>query len=181
MRTSAALFMCSALVGSVTMTAQTAFAQAAPTPANITVGASIYDAKGGDVGTVDSIVGDNVVVSTGSQKVTLSKAAFAQWPKGLTIAMTRDELNAAADQAKAQGAQALASALVAGAEVHSLGGNAVVGTVKSVEAEQVLLTTAKGDVNIPKSAFVMGSAGLSVGFSAEQFEAAVAQATKPAA
>ena len=181
MRTLAALLMCPALVGSVMMTAQTATAQTPPAPANITVGAPIYDAKGGDVGTVDSLAGDNVVVSTGTQKVTLSKAAFAQWPKGLTIAMTRDELNAAAQQAAAQNAQALASALVAGAEVHSVGGSAVLGTVKTIEAEQVLVTTTKGDVNIPKSAFVMGPAGLSVGFSAEQFEAAVAQATKPAA
>ncbi|WP_443971069.1 hypothetical protein [Sphingobium sp. CR28] len=179
MRTSVALFMCSALVGSVA-TASTAIAQAPSTPANITVGAPIYDAKGGDVGTVDSIVGDNVVVSTGSQKVTLSKAAFAQWPKGLTIAMTRDELNAAADQAKAQNAQALTDALAAGTDVHGSGG-AKVGVIKSVEGDQVLVTTPKGDVSIPKNSFAMGASGLSIGLSAEQFEAAVAQATKPAA
>jgi len=172
--------MCSALVGSVAMTALPAIAQAPSAQATITVGAPIYDAKGGDVGTVDSVVGDNVVVSTGTQKVTLSKAAFAQWPKGLTIAMTRDELNAAADQAKAQNAQALTDALAAGTDVHGSGG-AKVGVIKSIEGEQVLVTTPKGDVSIPKNSFAMGASGLSIGLSAEQFEAAVAQATKPAA
>lgn len=178
MRIIASLITAHMLCASGVAVAQSASAPAAT--AEISVGASVFDANGGDVGTIEVISGDAIVVSTGTQKVTLPKAAFAQWPKGLTIGMTRDELNTAAQQAEAKTAEALANALTPGAEVHGSGGTTI-GTVKSVETEQVLVATAKGDVTIPTGSFIVDAAGLSIGLSAAQFEQAVAEAQKPGA
>src|SRR3546814_7626054 len=62
---------------------------------------------------------------------------------------------AAADDA------AVAAALQPGADVHSLNGTAVLGKVKSFDDQNVVVTAATGDVSLPRSAFLMSSAGLS--------------------
>ncbi|UZK67025.1 hypothetical protein [Sphingomonas sp. M1-B02] len=158
--------------------AAAAATQGAP---SLTVGAKVYDAKEGEVGTIESIVGGNAVVATGTEKVTLPPSAFAQWPKGLVIALTRDELNAAAAKARADNAAALVAALKPGAEVRSVRGTALLGTVKSVVGEEwVVLTLAdkSGDLQLPRKAFIMTPAGLALTFTADEFDAAV-KASKP--
>jgi hypothetical protein len=44
-----------------------------------------------------------------------------------------------------------------------------------------VLTTPSGDVKLPRSAFFVGQAGLATSFTAEEFAAAVAQATAASA
>lgn len=179
MRITASLLALTALLGASQAMAQAAPGTiAAPAP-KLEVGATVFDPKGGEVGKIDAISGQNVVVATPSNKVTLGANAFAQWPQGLTIAMTQAELDAAATQAAAKTAAALEGALVAGAPTHSLGGSKLLGTVKSVEADAVVLTTERGDIQLPKTAFTVGPAGLSVAMSAEQFDQALNQALPP--
>jgi hypothetical protein len=57
----------------------------------------------------------------------------------------------------------------------------VLGTVKSFDAANVVVTTTSGDVALPRSAFNMGASGLVAAYTADQFAAAVAQATGTAA
>ena len=54
----------------------------------------------------------------------------------------------------------------------------MLGKVKSASADAVVVTTPAGeDVSLPRSAFLMSPAGLAAAYTAEQFAAAVAQAT----
>jgi len=66
------------------------------TAADIKTGATVYDLNGGTVGTVEAVDAEGVVVSTGSTRAKLGLSGFGVGDKGLTIAMTRAELDAAA-------------------------------------------------------------------------------------
>ncbi|HEY7005803.1 MAG TPA: hypothetical protein VH392_04895 [Sphingomicrobium sp.] len=82
--------------------AQTAPAQAPAeqlakaTAADAKVGVSVYDTKGGLVGKVTSVDDKGVVVDTGTVKAALPLSGFAKNDKGLVLAMTKAELEAAA-------------------------------------------------------------------------------------
>jgi len=94
-------------------------------------GATIFDTTGTEAATLESVADGLVVVSTGTNKVTLPMTSFAAGTKGPVVSVTKLQLDAAATQAKAQTAAALAAALVAGASVTGTGGNAI-GTVKTI-------------------------------------------------
>jgi hypothetical protein len=66
------------------------------TAADIKTGATVYDLQGGTVGTVESSDAEGVVVSTGTTRAKLGLSGFGVGEKGLTIAMTRAELDATA-------------------------------------------------------------------------------------
>lgn len=69
------------------------------TAADIKAGAQIYDPKGGTVGKVESVAADGVVVSTGSVKAKIPAKAIGKSDKGLVIAMTKTEFEAAVKKA----------------------------------------------------------------------------------
>lgn len=150
-------------------------AQAAATP---TVGATVYDSAGVVVGTVDQVTPQAVVVNVGSNKVALPPASVGSGPQGLRIALTRAEVEAAAQQAQASAQQQLQAQLTPGATVRGAGG-AVVGTVKSADAQVVTLTTPGGDVQLPIAGFTSGPEGPAITLTAAQLDAAIAGA-KPA-
>jgi hypothetical protein len=62
-------------------------------------GDTVYDTAGEAVGTVESVNGDNFVLSTGAKKATLPMNALANGPHGLTIGVTKAELDAAIQKA----------------------------------------------------------------------------------
>jgi hypothetical protein len=66
------------------------------TAADIKTGATVYDLNGGTVGTVESSDAEGVVVSTGAVRAKLGLSGFGVGDKGLTIAMTRAQLDATA-------------------------------------------------------------------------------------
>ncbi|GGE16373.1 hypothetical protein GCM10011529_23460 [Polymorphobacter glacialis] len=156
--------------------AQTAAAPAASASAQLSAGAPIFDTAGTQIATVDSINGDNVVVSTGTNKIAIPKASFGVGEKGAVIAATKEQLDGAAGQAATAAKQALLSKMTPGAEVRGTGG-ATLGKVKAVEGDIVLVETPKGEVRVPSAGFSAGPAGLVLGMSAADFEAAVAAAT----
>jgi hypothetical protein len=71
-------------------------AQEAPAAqaATAKAGDTVYDAAGAVVGTVESVEGENFVISTGSSKATLPMSALASGDKGPVIGMTKAELEA---------------------------------------------------------------------------------------
>src|SRR3546814_20795112 len=60
-------------------------------------------------------------------------------------------------------------------------GTAVLGKVKLVQGDNVVVTTPTGDVKLAKSAFFVSQAGLATNFTAEQFASAMQQANPAAA
>ena len=144
---------------------------AAPAKVNVTAGAAVLDAAGGPVGTVASVTGDAAIVDTGTVKVGIPTASFAQSDKGLHISMTKAELEAAANGAKAGAQQDLAASLTPGTAVADQSGGAV-GKVDAVEGEFVVVATPTTKVKLPKTAFAKGPNGLVIGMTLAQLEAA---------
>ena len=153
---------------------------AAQTPAAapaLTVGTTVYDTSGAVVGTIDSLSGDSVVVSTGTNKVALGKASFGTGAKGPVLAVTKIQLDDAANKAAADNAAALNAALAVSRPVYDSAG-AKAGTIKEVDAQYITVTTTKGDAKLPRNAFSKGTTGVMIGMTVAQLEAAVA-AAKP--
>ncbi|MDE2563624.1 MAG: hypothetical protein KGL48_15380 [Sphingomonadales bacterium] len=154
-----------------------AHAQAAT--AGATAGATVYDPQGGEVGTIASVVGGNVVIDTGNNKATIPGAAVTKGPKGPQIAYTKAQLDAAIEAAAGKAQAALQQALVEGAAVSGKDG-AAIGTVKEVQDANVVVARTDGTlVALPKSAFTVAANGLQISMTAEQLAAQV-QASKPA-
>lgn len=174
------LFLSTAMAAGAPAKAQDAPAAAASGP-DLSPGTIVYDSEGAAIGPIASEAGDNVVVTLNEKPVTLPKNAFAKGKKGPAITITVAQLSAAIDQAAAANAQALEAALKPGAEVRSANGSAVLGTVKLADASGVVVTTPSGDVKVPRNAFFVGQSGLQSSFTAEQFAAAMQQASQASA
>jgi hypothetical protein len=69
------------------------------TAADIKAGVEVFDQKGGAVGKVESVAADGVVVSTGTVKAKIPASSLGKSDKGLVIAMTKSEFEAAAKKA----------------------------------------------------------------------------------
>jgi hypothetical protein len=153
----------------------TAAAPAASAAAKVTAGATIFDASGAQVGTVDQVAGDVVTVNTGTNKVGVPLGNFAAGPNGLVLGNTKAQLDAAAAQAAAQSQAQLRTALVPGAAVRGTGGIEL-GKVKAADDQFVTITSAKGDVRLPIAGVAAGPNGLVAGMTAAEFQAAVTAA-----
>ena len=165
------------------MTAAPALAQSAPAAApagvTLTAGTTVYDSEGQAIGPIASSDGATVVVTVGDRPAALPASAFMQTDKGTAITLSLTQLNAALDQQAAAADAQLTAALQPGADIKGVNGASVVGKVKTADAEGVVVTTAEGDVRLPRKAFFVAAHGLSTSFSAEQFAAAVAEAMAP--
>ncbi len=78
-----------------TTTTNAAAAKAA-TAADVKAGATVFDQKGGLVGKVKSVSSKGAVVNTGKVKASIPVSSFAKNDKGLVIAMTKADVDAAA-------------------------------------------------------------------------------------
>ncbi|MCU0891206.1 MAG: hypothetical protein MUE77_05555 [Sandarakinorhabdus sp.] len=149
---------------------------AAPTLAAVTVGATVKDTKGGVVGTVASASGGNVVVDTGNHQVTIPETSFATTPDGPLLAMTRAELDSAAEAAMAAEKAKLASAIQPGATVRGTQGG-VIGTISKLDGDFVMVKGEAGEARIPAAGLSLKADGLHFGMTAEQFSDAVKAST----
>jgi len=182
-----------AALAAASLTPIAAFAQAAPatpapaTPAAATpsaaaatptAGAKVFGPDGVEVGTVETVAGDIVTVSTGTARAGLPKSAFAMREKGLTIGMNKAQLEAAVNGAKAENGAAKDAALVADAPVKSSDGK-VIGTVAKVVGEDVTVTLTNGSAAaLKKSYFGLGADGsLALGMTAADFAKATQAAS----
>jgi preprotein translocase subunit YajC len=140
---------------------------ASPATANVTAGATVLDTKGGTVGTIASVSSNVAVVDTGTVKAGIPTSAFAQGEKGLVIAMTKAELETAAQGSQAQ----TAAAITPGAVVADTSGGAV-GKIDSVDGGFAVVATPNAKVRLPTAAFAKGPNGLVIGMTRPQLEAA---------
>ncbi len=155
------------LVPFVSLSLLAAPALAAPPYA---VGTAVVDTKGGAVGTISATEGDTIVkVRTDKHDIRLPVTSFAKDPSSgkLLLALTQAELNAKyeADMAAA------AASLEVGKPVKGLNGQ-VLGTIESIDANQVQLKLASGQsVQFPRSGIAGGVDGAVAGITLEQLQA----------
>lgn len=146
----------------------------------ITAGATVYGPQGGIVGTVESVAGGVVTVDTGKHKAPLPANAFGAGESGPTITVTQAQINAMLDEQVAAAAAQRDVALIPGAMVHTAK-NAMLGTVKSVEGDNVIVDLETGAVALKREHFAVDANGTLIAlFTMAQIEAA-AQATAAAA
>lgn len=149
-----------------------AISLAAPALAAITVGATVKDTAGGVVGQVTSVSGGNVVVDTGTNKVTIPETSFGTTPEGPLLAMTKAQLDAAAEAAMANQKAKLASAIQPGATIRGTQGG-ILGTITKRDGEFVMVKSDAGEARIPAAGLMLQADGLHFGMSAAEFSDAV--------
>lgn len=154
-------------------------APAASAGAAVTTGATVYDTSGGTVGTVASTDGTNAVIDTGAVKAAVPLTSLGKGAKGPVLAMTKAQLDAAAGAQQQQASADFAAKLVPGATVYGTGGSQL-GTIKTVDADGITVTTPQGDAKLPKNGFGPGPQGVTIGMTAAQLSAAMGAAA-PAA
>ena len=148
-------------------------ALAVPAAAAVTAGATVKDTKGGVVGTITKVEGGNLILKTDRHEVSLPVSSFTATDEGALFGMTRDQLNAEVDKAKA----AADAQIVVGATVKGAAG-AVVGTIEAVDAQFVTVKLTSGtSIRLPRSAVAGSPNGPVTGMTAEQIEAAAKAAT----
>jgi len=161
-----------------------AAAQADDAPrVEIAVGAAVYGPDGQEVGKVTEVGDGFAVVDTGTNLATLSSDAFGKnADQKLLISMNKAQLDEAVAGAKQKAEAALATALVAGAAVHTSDG-AQVGTVQTVNADNVVIEhQSAGAIALPKAQFTVDANGkLALGMTAAQLDAALAPQEQQAA
>jgi hypothetical protein len=152
--------------------------QAVRQPVQPAVGVTVIDTAGAPVGTIESIADGTAIINTGTNKAPFPLASMTPGPNGPIIASTKAQL----DGFYAEQAAKTAAALVTGAPVKTRNGAAQAGTIKSVAADSIVLTTATGqDVSLPRNIFAVDPQGtVVIGFTAEQFTEAL-NAAQPAA
>lgn len=162
------------LTGAALLAATPALAQDAAPAVEAQVGMKVVGPNGADVGIVDSVGGGAVVVDTGKNKAALATNAFAKTDNGLSIMMTKADLDAAVEKAAADAQVQLLASLTPGTEVKSVTGAAVIGTIKEKDAEYVTVDHDGQAVKLPVDAFMTQADGVSITMTEAEFKAAVA-------
>ena len=140
----------------------------------------VFGPNGGEVGTVESVSDAAVVVDTGTHKAALGTEAFAKADNGLSIMMTKVDLDAAVAKATADAKARLIASLTPGTEVKSVTGAAVIGTIQGKDAEYVTVDHEGQEVKLPVDAFLtQADGGVAITMTADQFEAAISGAQTP--
>lgn len=155
------------------VSAQTSAPAPAQTAAGPTVGATVYDAQGAEVGKIESVADGNAVVFTGTNRGTIPLSSFGTSPKGPTLGMTRAQLDEAAVKAAAAAIEQLRARLTPGTEVRGTAG-AVVAKVKALDGDNVVMTTSRGEVRVPVTGVGVNAQGVFIGMTQAEFDAAVA-------
>jgi hypothetical protein len=105
-----------------------------PAAAAVVAGAVVKDTKGGVVGTITKVEGDQLMLKTDRHEVRLPVASFTATESGALFGMTQAQLNSEIDKAQA----AAAAQIVVGATVKGAAG-ATVGTIEAIDGGLVTL------------------------------------------
>jgi hypothetical protein len=150
-------------------------------PVDLSVGQMVFDSQGNQIGAIESRTGTNVIIALDGGPIALPAASFGKGEKGPILSVTRADLVAARDKMAGEQTAALNAALTIGADVRGAKGAAILGKVKLVEASDIVITTADGDVKIPRSAFFMSPSGLAMNYTPDQFAAVMTQVRESSA
>lgn len=141
------------------------------------VGATIYGPEGEVVGTVESMAGGIVTVDTGMHKAPLPADVFGVGETGPTITVTQAQINAMLDEQIAAALAQRDAMLAPGAMVHTAG-ELMLGKVKSVDGDDVVVVIETGPVAMKREHFAVDANGALIAlFTMEQIEAATEAGT----
>ena len=161
--------------GAALLAATPAWAQDAAPAVEAQVGMKVVGPNGNEVGTVESVAGGAIVVDTGNNKAALATNSFAKAENGLSIMMTKADLDAAVEKAAADAKAQLLASLTPGTEVKSVTGAAVIGTIEAKDAEYVTVDHGGQAVKLPVDAFMaQADGGISITMTEDEFKAAIA-------
>jgi hypothetical protein len=145
--------------------------------ASLTVGAKIFGPDGAEVGTIEKVEGEAVVVNTGNLTAALPASAFGASDKGPTIGWSRADLEAAINAANGEAKAKLDATLVVGADVYSSDA-VLLGKVKELAADgSVVVELASGPAALPKAQMALDGDKLTFRATAADVQAAAAAAT----
>ena len=162
--------------------AQPAAPATTPAAPQVVSGAVVYGPTGAPVGTIKQIANGVATLDTGEHQAPLPLSAFGQGASGLTITVTREQLNALVEQQLAALAARRDAALVAGARVLT-SDNQPFGAVEQIVGNDVVVARAapaSGRVTLGRDYFTADDAGLKARLTLQEIDAAVAQAAAPA-
>jgi preprotein translocase subunit YajC len=136
-------------------------------------GMQVVDTAGNPVGVITSMKNGNVVLKTDKHEVQLPASSFTPSNGKLLFGMTQAQVDAAAEQAVAEGQ----AAIKPGAEIYGMGGT-LAGTIDSMDDQYVTIKLTSGElVRVPKSGVAAGNGKVVVGATVEQLKAGAAQAS----
>jgi hypothetical protein len=144
--------------------------------AAVAVGAKVFGPDGSEVGTIEQVQGDNVVVNTGNLTAALPSSVFGEGENGPTIGWNKAQLEAAVNEANQAAEAQLQTAFVPEADLYSSDAQ-LLGKVKSVGEDTFVVTLASGEFTLPKEQVTMQSDKLTFLATAADLAAAVAQAS----
>lgn len=142
--------------------------------ADVTAGAMVYGPEGNEVGTIESVADGQAVLDTGKHKVPLGVASFGEGETGLTITVTKAQINQMMDEQVAAANAQRDAALLVGAAVMTADGQAA-GMVKEIddEIDAIVVERETGLVTLKREHFAVdGNGGLMALFTLEQIDGA---------
>lgn len=168
MNVTKAIFAAGAL--SLATVSGAALAQEGPT---VAAGVMVYGPEGNQVGTIESVTDGVATLDTGTYKVGLPLDRFGMnAEKQTTVAVTQDQLNEMMYKAQAEAAAALDAALVAGTPVADVNGVSL-GTVGTVDGDDVTVETEWGAFALKKENFIAGEGSVTAQVLADQVKSAL--------
>lgn len=144
----------------------------AASAADVQAGATVTGPEGNPVGTIESVANGQAVLDTGKHKVPLGVESFGEGETGLTITVTKVQLDGMMDEQVAAANAKRDAALVKGATVMSADGIES-GTIYTVDdADTAIVKSDAGIMTLKRDAFALDANGnLMALYSAEQIAA----------
>lgn len=136
-----------------------ALAQDAGATASATAGATVYGNDGMEIGTIESVQGENAVLLVDGMRAPVPTAAFGADENGVTLNATKVQVVGMLQAAKQQADAARDAALVAGADVATVKGMPI-GAIKSVEGDNVIVSHGEGAVALNRNQFAVANGEL---------------------
>lgn len=156
----------------IALSAAPAMAVSYAPKAAISPGMQVVDVAGNPVGTVQSVMGSELIVKTDRHEVRLPARSFTPDKGKLVFGMTREALNRATDAM-------LAKALLPGAEVRGKNG-ALIGRIEAIDAQFVTVELQSGDdIRLPRDAVAPGPSGAVLGITVAELQQMVSKAANP--
>lgn len=145
----------------------------APAFAQVAVGATVFGPDGLEVGKIEKIEGDVVVLNTGNLSANLPADSFGEGENGPTLGWNKADLEAAVTAANEEAEAALAAALTAGSDLYSVDG-VLLGKVESVgEDGSVVVALESGPITLPAEQFTLQAEKLTFLATAADLKAAI--------
>lgn len=128
--------------------------------ATVEAGATVYGPQGNPVGTIESVSNGQAVLDTGKHKVPLGTEAFGEAANGLTITVTKAQLDKLMDDQIAAAEARRDAALTEGAAVITADAQAA-GTVKTIDSsiDAVIVERDAGVVTLKREHFAVDTNG----------------------